>query len=159
MYIYMEKKEMGVKTEEAIGSSSFGGYNSNSLGLSSVFDFPEVEKSSLGIMELLGVQDYGTPLLDLPHPSPPALKDPSPSHTANESCEAFYQHPPTPNSSSISSASSEAVNDEQTKTVDQPEDQPKTKKQWASIHLFFTFFFWVMLLSLFLYMLHFLEND
>ena len=66
---YMEKKDMAVKTEDAaFGSSSLSCYNngtSNAYPFSSSFDFSEVEKSSLGFMELLGVQDY-SPLLDLP---------------------------------------------------------------------------------------------
>ncbi|XP_028781866.1 WRKY transcription factor 23-like [Neltuma alba] len=123
----MEKK--GVKKEEAVGSSSFGDYNSNGFPLSSVFDFHEVEKSSLGFMELLGVQeqDYGS--FDLPPQLFPSdLKNRCAA--AKNYCEPLNQQPATPNSSSISSASSEALIDEHTKTVDQRGDeQPKTKNQ------------------------------
>ncbi|KAI9099176.1 hypothetical protein K1719_024943 [Acacia pycnantha] len=127
----MEKKEMGgVKTEETVGSSLFGDYNSNSFPLSNVFDFHEVERSSLGFMELLGVQgrDHGS-FLHLPqHLFPSHLNNQCAA--ANNYCEPLNQQPATPNSSSISSASSEAVMDEHTKTVDQRGDkQPNTKNQ------------------------------
>ncbi|KAI4349758.1 hypothetical protein L6164_010318 [Bauhinia variegata] len=126
----MEKKEMlqAVKTEDAIGSSPFpNSFTSNSYPFSSVFDFCEVEKSSLGFMELLGVQEF-SPLLDLPQVSTmpsSALKDPS--ETAKECSEVLNQQPATPNSSSISSASSEALNDDRHKG--EQEEQQKTKKQ------------------------------
>ncbi|XP_027365430.1 WRKY transcription factor 23-like isoform X2 [Abrus precatorius] len=135
----MEKKEMAVKTEDAVGSSSFPCYNSNGYPFSSVFDFSEVEKNSLGFMELLGVQDY-SPLLELPQLSSLSVPHHStvklPSDTGKECSEVLNQQPATPNSSSISSTSSEAVNDEQNKTVDQAgeeeedeEEEQKTKKQ------------------------------
>lgn len=121
---------MGVKTEEAIGSSSLlSGYNG--YPFSSVFDVCEAEKSSLGFMELLGVQDY-SPVLDLPLTQ--QVSTIAPSDTAKECSEVLNQQPATPNSSSISSASSEAVtlNDEHNKTVDQPdEEHHNTKKQWV----------------------------
>lgn len=150
IYIYMEKKEMGVsvKTEDVVGggSSSFPGYS-----FSSVFDFSEVEKSSLGFMELLGVQDY-SPLLDLPQLSTMSVPHHHSTTTGKEcSSEVLnQQQPATPNSSSISSASSEAVNDEQNKTsVDQPEEgeedeeeeKQKTNKQWVLISIFLSHFF------------------
>ncbi|XP_007035842.2 PREDICTED: probable WRKY transcription factor 48 [Theobroma cacao] len=54
---------------------------------------------------------------------------PSPASTVPESSEVL-NNPATPNSSSISSSSNEAANDEQTKTGDDEEqDQDKTKKQ------------------------------
>ncbi|XP_061338410.1 WRKY transcription factor 23-like [Gastrolobium bilobum] len=132
----MEKKDMVVKMEDALGSSSFPGYNSNGYPFSSVFDhFSEVEKNSLGFMELLGVQDCN-PLLDLPQLStmsvPHHFTVKVPSDAGKECSEVLNQQPPTPNSSSISSASSEAVTDEQNKTLDQAEEegqQNKTKKQ------------------------------
>ncbi|XP_057426767.1 WRKY transcription factor 23-like [Lotus japonicus] len=143
----MEKKSSTstVKTEDVVGSSSFPCYNSSAFPFSNGFDFSEVEKSSLGFMELLGqgVQDYGS-LLDLPQLStmPSTVSVPhhqtatvkAPSDDAGKECssEVLNQQPATPNSSSISSTSSEAViNDEQNKTVDQTEDDEhnKTKKQ------------------------------
>ncbi|XP_027935075.1 WRKY transcription factor 23-like [Vigna unguiculata] len=136
----MEKKEMVVKTEDAVGSSSFPCYNSNVYPFSNAFDFSEVEKSSLGFMELLGVQDY-SPLLELPQLSTVSAPHHStvkaPSDNGKECSEVLNHQPATPNSSSISSASSDAVNDEQNKTLDQVEEdddeeeegQHKTKKQ------------------------------
>ncbi|KAL2323727.1 hypothetical protein Fmac_028106 [Flemingia macrophylla] len=133
----MEKKEMAVKTEDAVGSSSFPCYNSNMYPFSCAFDFPEVEKNSLGFMELLGVQDF-SPLLELPQLSSLSVPHHSivkvASDNGKECSEVLNQLPATPNSSSISSASSDAVNDEQNKTLDQAEEdeeegQQKTKKQ------------------------------
>ncbi|XP_054804453.1 WRKY transcription factor 23-like [Prosopis cineraria] len=126
------EKEMGLTTEDAKGSSSLSGYNG--YPLSNASEFSEVEKSSLGFMELLGLQDY-SPLLHLPSPQhvstidPSALKDLS--DTAKECSEVSNQQPATPNSSSISSASSGAVtvNDEHSRTADQAEEHSKTKKQ------------------------------
>ncbi|KAI9082595.1 hypothetical protein K1719_035464 [Acacia pycnantha] len=130
----MEKKEMCVTTEDASGSSSLSGYNNGYPLLSNAFEFSEVEKSSLGFMELLGLQGYSS-LLHLPSQQqvstlkePSALKDLS--DTAQECSEVSNQQPATPNSSSISSASSGAVtvNEEQNRTSDQPEEHSKTKK-------------------------------
>lgn len=110
---------------------------SNSYPFSAMFDFSEGEKSSLGFVELLGVQDMSPSLFEYfpvqtttSTPVVPPLEAPIPSSTTTkESSEALNQ-PATPNSSSISSASSEALNEEQTKTVDQEEEeQQKTKKQ------------------------------
>lgn len=119
---------MGVKKKEdhAIGSSSF---HCNYPFL----DFSE-EKSSLGFMELLGVQEY-SPLLDLPLGSNMAVPQTSdlkePPQTKKDWSEVTNQQPATPNSSSISSLSSEALNDEQqNRTVDQTHDEhQKTKEQ------------------------------
>ncbi|MED6157546.1 Transcription factor [Stylosanthes scabra] len=150
----MEKdNHMGVKSEEAdavsFGSSN-GYYNINPLLLSSssAFDFCQVEKSELGFMELLGVQDYcnsgGAALLDLPHFSKPTVVKASCDGDSGKECSEVLNHqhqqPATPNSSSISLASSEAVNDEHNKSVEQgvhdddddyqeEQQQKKTKKQ------------------------------
>ncbi|RDX98369.1 putative WRKY transcription factor 23, partial [Mucuna pruriens] len=106
---------MGVKKEDyAIGSSSFP-----------FFDFGEDHKSSVGFMELLGVQDY-SPLLDFPPAQTSAVKE-QPKRECSEVTN--HQQPATPNSSSISSASSEALNDERNKTVDQAHEHQKTKEQ------------------------------
>ncbi|XVF22056.1 hypothetical protein REPUB_Repub12eG0141300 [Reevesia pubescens] len=137
----MERKE-GVKMEDhhVLGNSSFSDYISNSFPLQSIFDLSgEGDKIPLGFMELLGVQDYlSPPLFDMAAhhdeqvPSLMATQPPNPTSTTkieSESPEVFNQ-PVTPNSSSISSASSEAVNDEPVKLEDdQEEDQQKTKKQ------------------------------
>ena len=137
---------MAVKTEDAVGSSSFPCYNSNLYPFSNAFDFSEVDKSSLGFMELLGVQDY-SPLPELPQLSTvsvqPHLSTVVPSDNGKECSEVLNHQPATPNSSSISSASSDAVNDEQNKTLldqaeeddDEEEGQQKTKKQWVFLFI------------------------
>jgi len=119
---------MGVKKKEdcAIGSSSF---HCNYP----FFDFSE-EKGSLGFMELLGVQEY-SPVLDLPLGSNMAVPQSTdlkePAQSKKDWSEVTNQQPATPNSSSISSLSSEALNDEQqNRTVDQTHDEhQKTKEQ------------------------------
>ncbi|XP_059437893.1 WRKY transcription factor 23-like [Corylus avellana] len=126
----MERKE-AIKKEETVGSSSFSDHISDSYQFSGIFDFSEGDKSSLGFMELLGVQDYSPSLFDLPHPPSMAPTSPPLPATAVKECSEVLNPPATPNSS-ISSASSEAVNDhEQTKAVDEEEEeqQEKTKKQ------------------------------
>ncbi|KAJ7973091.1 WRKY transcription factor [Quillaja saponaria] len=141
----MEKGEMAMKIEDGNnGSYSFPGYNPNSYPFSSVFDFSEVEKSSLGFMEILGMQDFN-PLLDFPQElssmvvGSPAPKDPTDQGSVKKNCvdevlNYQQQQPATPNSSSISLASSEGgINDEQTKTtanqqVEDDEQQQNTKK-------------------------------
>ncbi|XP_028771038.1 WRKY transcription factor 23 [Neltuma alba] len=125
------KKETGVTTEDVTGSSSLSG--DNGYPLSNAFEFSEGEKSSLGFMELLGLQDC-SPLLHLPAQQQASTLDPSAlkdlSDTVKECSEVSNQQPATPNSSSISSASSGAmtVNDEHNRTSDQAEERSKTKK-------------------------------
>ncbi|OIV91015.1 hypothetical protein TanjilG_16975 [Lupinus angustifolius] len=133
----MEKKDMVVNMEGTIGNSSLPGYNP----FGNVFDFCEVEKSSLGFMELLGVQDYGNSpqFFDLPQQQSSTMSVPKmvPYETNGKECnsEVLNHQPATPNSSSISSAStSGAVNDEHNKALDQAEEEGgeeeenKTKK-------------------------------
>ncbi|XP_022770790.1 probable WRKY transcription factor 23 [Durio zibethinus] len=125
----MERKE-GVKMEDVLGSSSFSDYIANSFPLQSIFDLSsEGETIPLGFMELLGVQDLSPPLFDMAK-QVPSLVTQAMNHSSTkiESPEVFNQ-PATPNSSSISSASSEAVNDVPVKVDDQEEDQQKTKQQ------------------------------
>lgn len=115
--------------EETFGSSLFAEHISDGFPFSGIFDFSEGEKSSLGFMELLGIQDCSPSLFDFPQAPSMASSAPRPVTTVKEGSEVLNQ-PATPNSSTISSASSEAVNDEQTKAVDQEEEQQeKTKKQ------------------------------
>ncbi|XWS46540.1 hypothetical protein CRYUN_Cryun14cG0076500 [Craigia yunnanensis] len=125
----MERKE-GVKMEDVMGNSSFSDYIANNFSLQSIFDLSEGERIPLGFMELLGVEDLSPPLFDMAAEQVPslAIQPPNPTSTKIESPEVFNQ-PATPNSSSISSASSEAVNDELVKVEDQEEDQQKNKKQ------------------------------
>jgi len=134
---------VSVKSEDVVAdfsSSLLNGYQ-----FSSVFDFCEVERSSsLGFMELLGGHDY-TPLLDVPQLSTMSTVKASSDTTGKECSEVLnQQQPATPNSCSISSASSEAVNDNKT-LVDQAEEdeeeeeKQKTNKQWVFFLLFFSF--------------------
>ncbi|GLT64902.1 hypothetical protein SLA2020_373650 [Shorea laevis] len=121
------KKE--VKMEEVVGSSSFLDYNPSSY--QGVFDLGEGEKGSgsLGFMELLGLQDFSPSLLDegqVISMAPTSVLNPAGGKI--ESPEVLNP-PATPNSSSISSESCEAVNDEPVKVEDQEEDQQKTNKQ------------------------------
>nr|AFK46128.1 unknown [Medicago truncatula] len=112
----MEKK--GLNMEDYANIGSFPSYS-----FPSVFDLSE-ERS---FMELLGVQqnmnNYSDSLLDLPV----VVKEPPLESDGNgkEYSEVLnsQQQPATPNSSSISSASSEAINDEHNKTVDQTNNQ------------------------------------
>lgn len=142
---YMEKKEMAVmsvKSEEDVGVGGGGGSSSllNGFQFSSVFDFYEVEKSSsLGFMELLGVENYSS-LLDVPQLSTMSHHQTtkSSSDTNGKECSEVLNHlPQTPNSCSISSASSEAVNDEQhnkilVDRVQEDEDEEEEEKQKTS---------------------------
>ncbi|XP_017983061.1 PREDICTED: probable WRKY transcription factor 23 [Theobroma cacao] len=127
----MESKE-GVKMEDVMGNSSpFSDYIANSFPLQSIFDLSEGEKMPLGFMELLGVQDMSiTPLFDMAQQVPSlATQPPNPTSTKIDSPPEVFNQPATPNSSSISSASSEAVNDDPVKAEDQEEDQQETRKQ------------------------------
>ncbi|KAK8497582.1 hypothetical protein V6N12_037453 [Hibiscus sabdariffa] len=102
--------------EDVLGNSSF---LANSFPLQSIFDFSsEGDKYfPLGFMELMGSHDFASPpLFDISQQVPPPFKIESPD---------AFNLPATPNSSSVSSASSEAVNDEPVKV----DDQQKTKKQ------------------------------
>ncbi|OAY48894.1 WRKY transcription factor 23 [Manihot esculenta] len=125
----MEGKE-AVKIENFVGSSTFPDHIQSCYSLQGVFDFCEGDKNSLGFMELLGMQDFSPSLFDmLPVPSVVQTAASNPGVTKMESPEALNQ-PATPNTSSISSASSEALNDEPVKTVDnEEEEQQKTKKE------------------------------
>ncbi|KAL6968654.1 WRKY transcription factor [Sarracenia purpurea var. burkii] len=123
----MEWKET-VKIEDSIirSSSSFSDRFPASNPLTGTFDlFTEDEKSSVGFMELLGIQDF-TPsstfdILQVSAQSVEVEPFPPASEVVNQ--------PTTPNSSSISSASSGAPNDEQSRAVDEEEEQQKTKTQ------------------------------
>ncbi|KAK5783750.1 WRKY transcription factor 23-like [Gossypium arboreum] len=130
----MERKE-GVKVEDVLGNSSC---SVNDFPLQSIFDLSSNEEEkirSLGFMDLLGVQDLiCSPVLEIMAaqqvPSLMATQPPNPfSCTKIESPHEVFNQPATPNSSTISSASSEAAHDEPAKLDDQEEDQRKTKKQ------------------------------
>nr|AIS23529.1 WRKY transcription factor 68 [Gossypium hirsutum]AIS23530.1 WRKY transcription factor 68 [Gossypium hirsutum] len=130
----MERKQ-GVKVEDVLGNSSC---SVNDFPLQSIFDLSsneEEEIRSLGFMDLLGVQDLiCSPLLEIMAaqqvPSRMATQPPNAfSSTKIGPPHEVFNQPATPNSSTISSASSEAVHDEPAKLDDQEEDQRKTKKQ------------------------------
>lgn len=116
----MDNKEV-VKMKDPIEASPLPEHAS--YALPSVFDVydGEVEKSYLGFMELLGVQELSRPMVDLLQLAPATAP-------AVDSSEALNP-PATPNDSSISSESSEAVNEELTKSVDDEAEQRKTKTQ------------------------------
>ncbi|XP_052206351.1 probable WRKY transcription factor 48 [Diospyros lotus] len=133
----MEKEEE-LKRENSMANSGFSDQIPTSFALSgSIFDMPcDGEKSSLGFIDMLGIQDYSPSLFDLLQPTPvimPPQPLPSPASTVPESTSEVLNTPATPNSSSISSSSTEAVNDDQTKTTavqeEEEHDQDKTKKQ------------------------------
>nr|ADF45433.1 WRKY1 [Hevea brasiliensis] len=125
----MEGKEE-VKIDNIVGSSTFPDNTQSSYPFQGVFDFCEGDKSSLGFMELLGMQDFSASVFDMlqvPSVVQPAASNPV--ATKMESPEVLNQ-PATPNSSSISSASSDALNDEPVKVADnEEEEQQKTRKE------------------------------
>ncbi|XP_068660282.1 WRKY transcription factor 23-like [Aristolochia californica] len=113
-----------METENSNEISSFADQISSSFPFPSIFDLAgdvaAPGKSSLGFMELLGIQDLGDPpVFDFPEPTA-APQFPESSDITNL--------PATPNSSSISSSSTEAATEDQPKTVVEEEDQEKTKK-------------------------------
>ncbi|XP_010523917.1 PREDICTED: probable WRKY transcription factor 23 [Tarenaya hassleriana] len=134
-----------------VGTSSFADFAQKSLYPSqSVWDFGDLaERNSLGFMELLGLhQDFNpSSLFDTTslqaaaevYSSAPVLPSRAAEQAASKvesSCSDAVVNPPaTPNSASISSASSEAVNEEQVKGEDDEEDgeeqmqKGSTKKQ------------------------------
>ncbi|XP_068663371.1 WRKY transcription factor 23-like [Aristolochia californica] len=121
-----------METENSTEISSFADQISTSFPFPSIFDLAgdvaAPGKSSLGFMELLGIQDLGDPpVFDFPEPTPAPL--------APESSD-ITNRPATPNSSSISSTSTEAATEEQPKTVVEEEQEkinkalkPKKKNQ------------------------------
>lgn len=130
-----------MKMEGNTRSSSFHETTADySYPFSGMFDFSQGDqKDSLGFMELLGIQDYFCPansLFDLPQISaPPQVLLPTTSII--DVAKEYSVNPSTPNSSSISSASSEAVNEEpltdnKAAALQQEEDddgnQPEPKK-------------------------------
>ncbi|KAL2535220.1 putative WRKY transcription factor 23 [Forsythia ovata] len=121
-------------------SSFLDYYPASNYSLSELMDYSaEGEKSSIGFMELLNMQDFEPSVLDMLHvpvPSVEPLIQTQTSTVFQESSEVVNT-PATPNSSSISSESSGGPNDEQNKEVldgdgeeeDEEEQHKKTKKQ------------------------------
>ncbi|CAL0302377.1 unnamed protein product [Lupinus luteus] len=118
---------MSLKMEDTLNFNE----SSPFIPFSSMFDFCEVEKgSSLGFMELLGVQNSDF-LFDFPQLSTMSsiLKD-SQERIVKECYEVLNTHQPsTPNSSFISCGSNEVVNDEHDKIVEQLHEQQNTNKK------------------------------
>uniref|UniRef100_A0A5B7AQU9 Putative WRKY28 n=1 Tax=Davidia involucrata TaxID=16924 RepID=A0A5B7AQU9_DAVIN len=138
IYIYiMETKEAAaVKIEDTIRSSSsphiINPASTNYL-TAGMLDFSidhQDEKSSLGFMELLGIQEFNPPsifdmLLQLP-----SVESSAPTHTSTVPASSeISNQPTTPNYSSISSESSGAPNHEQTKPVDDDEEAEEQQQQ------------------------------
>ncbi|XP_022868921.1 probable WRKY transcription factor 23 [Olea europaea var. sylvestris] len=100
----------------------------SNYSLSGLMDYSaEGEKSSLGFMELLNMQDFGPSFLDiLQVPSEPFVQTQTPT-VFQESSEVVN----IPNDSSISSESCGGPNDEQNKEVlyGEGEEEHKAKKQ------------------------------
>ena len=122
-----------MKTENSMANSTFSDQIPASFPFpSSFFDMSyEVEKGSLGFLDLLGVPDYCPSLSDLLQtPLPPQSLITSPASSAPPESSEVVNAPATPNSSSISSSSTEAANDDQTKAPEEDDqDQEKNKKQ------------------------------
>ena len=91
-----------MKMEDPVGSWSF---SDHAPDIPAVFDFSdEGEKGTLGFMELLSIQNYGPPLFDLVQL--PSLEKPTGAAPAVPASSDVVNPPATPNSSSVSSASS-----------------------------------------------------
>ncbi|XP_050235986.1 WRKY transcription factor 23 [Mercurialis annua] len=139
-----------VKIENMVGSSSSTTttfpdlFLQSSYSVQSVFDnFYEGggggDKSSLGFLELLGMQDFGSvspSVFDVFQQAVPCKNGGVNTPvvvTKMESADGLVNQPATPNSSSISSASSEALNDEVLPILavdnNEEEEQQKTKKE------------------------------
>ncbi|XP_010938223.1 probable WRKY transcription factor 48 [Elaeis guineensis] len=85
------------------------------------------DKTSEGFLELLGLQDLPVSIFDLPAPAAP-VEEATPSEPPPES-SAVLNFPATPNSSSISSSSTEAATDtDPVKTQPEEHEQHETKK-------------------------------
>lgn len=135
----MERKDHLIKMEgnTRCGSSSFSETRADySYPFSGMFDISQGDEKdySLGFMELLGLQDLcPNSLFDLPQITTAPQILPT---TSMKMAKELSLNPTTPNSSPISSASSDALNEEQQtndkSAADQVEeddgDQPEPKK-------------------------------
>ncbi|KAA8543016.1 hypothetical protein F0562_021489 [Nyssa sinensis] len=122
----METKE-GIKIEDSIRSSPFADHFPAS-NLAGMLDFEE--KSSLGFMELLGIQEFNPSIFDIFQAPIPSKESSALTQTSPVPASSEISNPPmTPNCSSISSESSGAPNHEQTKAVDEEQEQQRTNKQ------------------------------
>ncbi|KAA8549066.1 hypothetical protein F0562_000750 [Nyssa sinensis] len=118
----MERKE-SVKIEDSVRLSPFSDHITDMLDFSY-----EGEKSSLGFVELLGFQDFSPSIFDILQVPLPSMEPSAATQTSAvpAASSEILNQPMTPNSSSISSESSDAPNDERTKAVDE-EDQQQQK--------------------------------
>ncbi|KAL2556484.1 putative WRKY transcription factor 23 [Forsythia ovata] len=122
-------------------SSSFSDHYlvSSNNSLTGLEDYSvDGENGSLGFMELLGVQDFGPPVLDMLQLPSVQLPNQNQTSTVDQESSEVLNTPATPNFSSISSESSGGggPNDEQTKELvddedeeEEEEEKQKTKKQ------------------------------
>ncbi|XP_010544958.1 PREDICTED: probable WRKY transcription factor 23 [Tarenaya hassleriana] len=127
-----------------VGPSSFADFAQQSFyPLQSVWDFGDLaERNSLGFMELLGLRQDLNPssLFETVSPqaaaevySPIAVPSSRAALKVEYLCsEAAVNPPATPNSSSISSVSSEAVNEEQVKGVYEAEEEEEQEQKSAT---------------------------
>nr|AEQ29024.1 WRKY28 [Panax quinquefolius] len=125
----MEKKQK-VKVEEDPTQCS----SDPNLLLADLLDFVGDQKSSLGFMELLGIQDYNNTssifdILREEHSAPPPPAGQASTNPADSS--EVLNTPATPNSSSVSSVSSGAPEQSKIEVNEQQEghQQHKTKQQ------------------------------
>ncbi|KAJ6319985.1 hypothetical protein OIU77_010645 [Salix suchowensis] len=130
----MDRRE-AVKVENFDGSPTFCATNDHvqtsfPFMQGHGFDFVDGDKSALGFMELLGMQDFSPSLLDVIQVPVPPVQDPN-VQVVMESPSELLNQPATPNSSSISSVSSEGLNDEPVNKSadDEVEEQEKNKKE------------------------------
>ncbi|KAE8681660.1 putative WRKY transcription factor 28 [Hibiscus syriacus] len=124
--------------EDVLGNSACSQFTVNNFPLESIFDLSSNEDEkivSLGFMDLQGVQDLISPpfleIMTAAQQVPSLISSqvpPTPPPSKNIDSPQAINQPATPNSSSISSASSEAFN-EPAKVDDQEENQQKIKKQ------------------------------
>ncbi|XP_038980307.1 probable WRKY transcription factor 48 isoform X2 [Phoenix dactylifera] len=122
----MEKREEEMEVAAAAGVSPFFADQIGGI-FDMAFDVRGADKSSQGFLELLGFHDLPGPLFDIPVPAP--LVDAAPSVPPPESSEVL-NFPATPNSSSISSSSTEAATDTADPAKPHPEEEElgKAKK-------------------------------
>ncbi|KAJ6400940.1 hypothetical protein OIU84_016375 [Salix udensis] len=130
----MDRRE-AVKVENFDGSPTFCATNdhvqtSYPFMQGHGFDFVDGDKSALGFMELLGMQDFSPSLLDVIQVPVPPAQAPN-VQVVMESPPELLNQPATPNSSSISSVSSEGLNDEPVNKSadDEVEEEEKNKKE------------------------------
>lgn len=120
------------ETKNSAGIPSFSDQVPTTLSSSGIFDLVSGDLAatgSIGFMELLGLEELAPSIFDLLPPlSLPPTSLPESSDAGNP--------PATPNSSSISSMSTEAANEEQARevveegeVVEEQEEQGKIKKQ------------------------------